>query len=189
MLSCTLPAFATGSGSVTLPRTGQESCYDEAGVLIACAGTGQDGNVRAGAAWPIPRFLDNGNGTVTDSLTGLIWLRDANCAGIPVYWNDALTFAGALADGQCGLTDGSIAGAWRLPNRKELLTLLDRGQGIPATALGAFFINVQASDYWTSTTVAASPAAAWAIGMNFSNMATHGKETTGCLIWPVRAGQ
>ena len=34
-----------------------------------------------GVAWPNPRFTDNGNGTVTDNLTGLIWLKNANCFG------------------------------------------------------------------------------------------------------------
>ena len=36
---------------------------------------------KKGVAWPNPRFTDNGNGTVTDNLTGLIWLKNANCFG------------------------------------------------------------------------------------------------------------
>ena len=60
------------------------------------------------------RYVDCGNGTVTDQVTGLIWLAEANCFGTQTY-TDAMTMAGTLATGQCGLTDGSVAGDWRLP--------------------------------------------------------------------------
>jgi hypothetical protein len=43
--------------------------------------TGDDGDYEHGAMWPDPRFTDNGNGTITDNLTGLIWLKDADCFG------------------------------------------------------------------------------------------------------------
>jgi hypothetical protein len=61
---------------IQLPQTGQTSCYDS-------AGTGQDGDIQAGKAWPFQRFTDNsittaGDLTVTDKLTGLIWAKDAN---------------------------------------------------------------------------------------------------------------
>ena len=62
------------------PKTGQTLCYDSLGAVVPCAGTGQDGEIKAGVAWPSPRFTDNSNGTVTDNLTGLIWLKNANCA-------------------------------------------------------------------------------------------------------------
>ncbi len=82
--------------SVNLPETGQTTCYDTAGTAIACAGTGQDGELLKGVAWPSPRFMDNGNGTVTDNLTGLIWLKDANCF-ISRTWADALLDASVLS--------------------------------------------------------------------------------------------
>jgi len=53
-------AFA---GTVDLPRTGQTKCYDTSGTEISCTGTGQDGEIQAGVAWPFPRFTDNGDGT------------------------------------------------------------------------------------------------------------------------------
>src|SRR3990172_4596891 len=94
---------------VNLPQTGQKMSYT----------MGDDGNLQEGVAWPSPRFHDNNNGTVTDNLTGLIWLKDANCFGAKI-WAVALTIANGLPNGQCGLNDGSKAGDWRLPNRKEL---------------------------------------------------------------------
>ena len=69
------------AGTVNLPRTGQTKCYDEAGTEIPCAGTGQDGEIQAGVAWPEPRFTDNGDGTMTDNLTGLKWTKNSEPSG------------------------------------------------------------------------------------------------------------
>ena len=71
------------AATITLPKTGQTKCYDPTGATtneIACTATGQDTNKLKGAAWPVPRFIDNGNVTVTYNPTGLIWLKNANCA-------------------------------------------------------------------------------------------------------------
>ena len=80
------PAF---SGTVDLPRTGQTTCYDTDGNVILCEGTGEDGEIQAGLAWPKPRFTDNGDGTVTDNLTGLMWFKDGDCLGNKT-WPDVL---------------------------------------------------------------------------------------------------
>jgi hypothetical protein len=65
--------------------------------------------------------VDCGNGTVTDTQTGLIWLKDASCWEIPMTnpegkasFHTANDGAALLEDGMCGLTDGSSAGDWRL---------------------------------------------------------------------------
>ena len=65
------------------------------------------------------RFKDNGDGTVTDTRTGLIWLKNANLCDIKP-WDDAVAYCSSLASGQAGLTDGSKAGQWRLPSIQEL---------------------------------------------------------------------
>jgi len=88
------------------------------------AQTGSDGDLQKGVTWPNPRFTDNTDGTVTDNLTGLIWLKDANCDESK-NWANALTWCNSLASGACGLTDNSVAGDWRLPNVKELHSLID----------------------------------------------------------------
>ena len=64
------PQVGTGAGA-GVPKTGQTTFY----------ATGDDGDLEKGVPWPSPRFTDNGNGTVTDNLTGLTWLEDANCDG------------------------------------------------------------------------------------------------------------
>ena len=66
-----------------VPKTGQTDPYG----LI-----GTDGALQKGVAWPTPRFIDNLNGTVTDKLTGLTWLKNANAFGLK-NWADALTTA------------------------------------------------------------------------------------------------
>ena len=72
------PVWA-GSATIDLPQTKQTRCYDAENTEIACLGTGQDGEIRAGIVWPSPRFTDNGDGTLTNGLTGLTWLKGANC--------------------------------------------------------------------------------------------------------------
>jgi len=142
---------------------------------------GDDGDWQLGREWPEPRFSlnvmelndtnENGvcdgveicDGTVTDNLTELVWLQDANCFA-KQYWNDAINLSNNLSgDGTCGLDDGSDAGNWRMANIKELLSLLDYSQTIPAPLLpnGNPFLNVVGfepegfpANYWTSTAIA-----------------------------------
>lgn len=137
--------------SAPLARTGQT-------VSIAA---GDDGALQKGVAWPNPRFTDNANGTITDNLTGLIWLKDANCLRGIRGWNAALSDAMNLANGLCGLSDGSRPGDWRLPNRNELASLLDLSKRNPALPSGHPFTNFQPSKYWTSTPN--SPVSVWRV--------------------------
>ncbi len=120
---------------------------------------GDDGDLGKGIDWPSPRFTDNGNGSVTDNLTGLIWLKNANCFGLRA-WNDAVSDCNGLNSGECGLSDDSNPGDWRLPNRNELSSLLKSdfyGPAVPDTAGtgqcadGDPFTNLLSGDlYWTS---------------------------------------
>src|SRR5207249_5145188 len=57
-------------GSSCFPATGQTTCWDSSGNVIPCAGTGQDGDLQKGA--PLS-YTDNGDGTITDNNTGLMW--------------------------------------------------------------------------------------------------------------------
>ena len=84
---------------------------------------GDDGSLQAGVPLTYPRWIDNGNGTLTDTMTGLHWLKKTDCIHQP--WAAAIAEVNSLASGQCGLTDGSVAGDWRMPNRNELQSLSD----------------------------------------------------------------
>ena len=157
---------ASFAATVDLPQTGQTTCYDVAGAIISCTDTGQDSDILAGVEWPGTRFTGTGDGTITDNLTGLVWLKNANCFG-PLTWASALTSANNLTSGSCGLTDGSSAGDWRLPNRRELRSLVNYEVATPSTWLsGLGFTNVQPSYYWTSTTYVGSPTYAWAANLD-----------------------
>jgi len=65
------------------------------------------------------RFIDNGDGTVTDNLTGLIWLKKASCLGA-LDWSEAKSTVAGLESGECELSDGSVPGDWRMPTFNEL---------------------------------------------------------------------
>ena len=121
-------------------------------------------------------MLDNGNGTVTDTVTGLIWMKQADC--INDTWTGAIAKVNSLASGQCGLTDGSTAGSWRMPNRHEMQSLADRAQNnqadyfdeafvsgtVGVSSQAAIFTNfIKSQYYWTSTTDAADTSEAWTV--------------------------
>ncbi len=115
-----------------------------------------DGELKRGVAWPIPRFTDNGDGTVRDNLTGIIWDKNANRFGTQGWWPylDRDT-CGELADNGDDLTDGSSKGDWHLANVKEYLSLIHYGVSAPAVpdtlgtgqwSQGDPFINLQSAD-------------------------------------------
>src|SRR5581483_3867513 len=169
-------ATKTGYGFYPSLSGANFAAYDGTNPAVSVAATGQtasyasgdDGALQKGIAWSTARFTDNQDGTVTDHLTGLIWLKNASCI-TPSIWAAALTAANQLANGQCGLSDGSKAGQWRLPNVVEFESLIDVAASNPAIAPGSPFTNVANLNYWTSTSYfggqEGSPLA-WAIRMN-----------------------
>ena len=172
-----------------VPQTGQTICYDEFNIETTCEGTGQDGDYQMGVTWPDPRFTDRGDGTVKDNLTGLIWLQNANCFGEQTWFN-ALSVCETLASPACGLTDGSVAGDWRLPNLKELQSLLDFGQEGPALPPGHPFVGgiwIAGDNYWSSTTYLPHNDQAWYVELYNGVTDAYGKVNID-LIWPVRGG-
>jgi len=170
--------------SSTVPKTGQTTSY----------ATGDDGDLEKGLIWPNPRFTDNADGTVTDNLTNLIWLKDTNCFGTRT-WNLALSDSNGTQSGLCGLTDGSGPGDWRLPNRRELFSLMHDdyyNPAVPDTAgtgqwsQGDPFNNVQSGTYWSSTTYAYYSESAWSVSMYDGYVYNSTKAVNFYYVWPVR---
>ncbi len=155
-----------------LPRTGQKRCFDAAGRMVACAGTGQDGEVLAGEAWPEPRFAVQEAG-VLDRLTGLVWARQADAARGPVSWEQALAVAGSFGQG-----------GWRLPNINELESLVDAGTASPALPAGHPFAAVGEA-YWSSTTSAFEKNWAHALYLHKGAVGVGVKASREFLVWPV----
>ena len=103
--------------------------------------------VRGNPEYGVNDFVDNGNGTVTDMATGLMWQQGDSVA--TQTWEQALAYAEGLE--LAGYRD------WRLPNAKELQSIVDYTQAPMATGSAAIDTNVlhvttTESFYWTSTT-------------------------------------
>lgn len=188
-------------GGVSLPRTGQTTCYDtnNTDAEVSCPGTGQDGELQKGVAEPNPRFsVDSTSNCMTDNLTGLMWARNGNLAAtdpaLPAtgrrIWQEALNFANDLE--LCGFSD------WRLPNRNELRSLINHGSQHNANSLNEQgFINAGAFndttttriEYWSSTSNLADPTRAFLVDFTVGNISSAIKQNYPAFIWPVRARQ
>jgi len=177
-------AGAVWAGQVApVPQTGQTTCYDliTSAELFSCVDTGQDGELQSGLTLPTPRFTDKGDGTIKDNLTGLFWLKNAHCV-IDLNWENALDFVKNLNAGRivtpqldCGDTSGRRGNSqtdWRLPNIREMLSLIDfafsspaisNTEGTGSATAGDPFTNLQPTVYWTSTTSAGVADHAWVV--------------------------
>ena len=156
-----------------------DTCFDNAGRYVVC-----------------------GDGAVKDNLTGLFWLEDANCLGIS-DWASANIAAAQLADGQCGLTDGSSPGDWRLPTDAEWTVIVDQatangcvlpGPFVPNTlgtgcwSEGDPFVGVQSNNYWSSSAFDDFPGNAWVVDF-LSGFVNHGADKDlGFQVRAVRGG-
>jgi len=170
---------AASAGLIALPVTGVNRCTDATDAAIVCASTGQDGDLKSGVAWPIPRFtVDSTGSCITDSLTGLMWAR--RDGGFRT-WQLGLDLANSLD--LCGFTD------WRMPNRKELLSLVNYSAGnVGIELLNIGFTLQVESILWSSSSDAGSADKAWALIL-IPGIVTTAAKSGGNYLLPVRAGQ
>jgi len=144
----------------------------------------------------LKRYCDNGDGTVTDTRTNLVWLKNANCLAMsPANWQTAMNNAAALANGTCGLTDGSQAGYWRLPLVGEWEAMVDTRFFNPALSnaagtgqwiQGDAFSGVQSGLYWSSSPNV-NPPEVWYVDLSDGDV--YPGIIVGLYVWPVRGGQ
>jgi hypothetical protein len=159
------PLCAVPEARAGLPATGQAVCYnfslDGLWIESSCGEAtcrGQDGSHAAGCPTD-GRFMDNGDGTVTDLCTGLMWQQETADVRDPisntVVWCDAMEFCENLFF--AGYDD------WRLPNARELQSIVDYGRREPA--IDPVF-SALPQYYWSSTTFAETLFDAWGVGFN-----------------------
>jgi TPR repeat protein len=155
----------------------------DGGNAAACAsskgstggGTGTVGATRANepvdswAQWPMPNsqadvtagapnlesYTDNGDGTVTDNVTSLMWQK---AVPLDTYtWTDAAAYCRRLT--LAGHSD------WRLPSIIELYSIVDLGQN--GSINGTYFPSTPLNQYWSSSPVAGGPDGAWHVWFGF----------------------
>ena len=140
-----------------LPDTGQTKCYNVAGQEITCPAEGQPLHGQdAQYHGPAPSYTDNGNGTVTDNNTGLVWMKntaDTNNDGSitlvdRLAWQEASDYCSGLGNG------------WRLPSYTELESIVDYGRYDPA--INPVF-SCESDVYWSVTTDASNAGNAWPV--------------------------
>jgi len=145
-------ALKYGFSLFGLPKTGQTIEYQ----------AGDDGTYKKGYPKTGARFTDNGDGTITDRATGLMFVKDGTGAGcnngIALDWSNAIIFCEGL--NFAGYTD------WRLPNLQELISLWDGSLTVAPIVDPTFFPNTRAANYYTSTT--RSNVTTWAITVNYA---------------------
>lgn len=147
------------------------------------------------------RFVDCGNGTVTDTTSGLIWLKSAACLGA-VPWDAAMASVAALQSGACGLTDNSSAAAWRLPTKVEWEATVKPSCSptpgeptLPDMVGTGCFVNgtqwatgVEPEYYWSSTFDPSDPDRAFYVNLSGGDIGIYHKQWPN-FVWPVRGVQ
>jgi len=149
---------------------------------------GDDGALQSGVMPPEPRFTDNGHGAIRDNLTGFIWSKDAGCFE-DTTWQETLDTISTIGDGDCGLTDGSVPGDWKIANIRQLYTLLDYGNDSPALPNDHPFIGItKGTALWSSTTADTDPTLAFILDLDSGEVVLNPKTgTAGCMFWSIVA--
>jgi hypothetical protein len=153
-----------------LPDTGQIRCYGNAGKEIACPAPGepfygQDGNY----AGPQPVYRDNGDGTVTDLNTDLMWQQGDEQNSSGRTWQAAVDY--------CGNLRLANHNDWRLPKHLELMSIVNYGRYSPAVNISAF-PNCRPNNYWSSSTNASSPGGSGLVGFHDGDLGWSNESAT-----------
>ena len=195
-----------GNSQLTLALLNNDAPPSQTGQTISYTayddGDAQHG--RQGVAWPQPRFTDNGNGTITDKLTGLMWLKKADSgkmcftteADSRVTWNEALTHIRECNTLQVNNGPIGVAGFqdWRLPSVREINSLIHYGQAqtIGQSLFTSPFLETDVRHfsptdmYWSSTSNAEDTLTAWAFHLFLGSQTAANKTDSSFYVWPVR---
>jgi hypothetical protein len=131
--------------------------------------------VRAGQSGSLDHLVSNGDGTVTDTNTGLMWQQNT---GGEMNWEASLSYCENLS--LAGYSD------WRLPTVKELASIVDRTKSKPAIDED-YFPDTVSSYYWSSTTLANISGYAWYVDFFYGYVRYNSKKTSNTYTYYVRA--
>ena len=153
----------------------------------------------------VNRYVDCGNGTVTDTVTGLIWLKQVDCFA-QANWASANQAAAGLRHGDCGLFDNSSPGEWRLPTIEEWLATVaravamgcvlrqapaltnDAGTACYGAGAASSFLGTLQLFYWTGTSHDIDPSQARVTELELGLDGSLSKLVITPAVWPVRGG-
>lgn len=170
-----LPLAANAANRNLLPDTGQITCYDVAGAVTPCPPAGQPAHGQdAGYEDLKPAYQDNGDGTVTDLDTRLMWQQSDD--GTRRTWQAAIDY--------CNDLDGHH-NDWRLPEYLELQSIVNYGRVRPA--INPVF-TCQSFSYWSATTHPYNTTNAWGVAFPSGDATAYAK-TFEYYVRCVRAGQ
>ena len=159
----------------------------QARAVTLCA-AGNPNNTSVPEATPTSAFVNNNDGTITHSLTGLMWKRcaqglsGASCAtgtATQLNWSGALT--ATVADTTAGHAD------WRLPNKKELESIVESCGNDPAINQ-TLFPATPTGSFWSGSPQFSNPSAAWRVSFSFGGSEPTDKVDNG-YVRLVRGGQ
>jgi hypothetical protein len=177
-------------------QTGQTTCYNIGGIVIPCGGTGQDGELQKGLT---PQFVDNGDGTITDARTGLMWEKLSDDGSIH-DWDNTYMWPNAFSTKVATLNTSTFAGFgdWRVPNVNELQSIASYGASNPAVnaafdtacTVGCTELTcscTQPAIYWSSTTYDLTPTETWLVNFGDGRLGATGKAES-LFVRAVRGG-
>jgi hypothetical protein len=176
-----------------LPDTGQTICYQASSpyLVMPCAGTGQDG---AYIINPMS-YKDNGNGTVTDDNTGLMWQQQDDEKTYNWYQATGTYSETYNSDSQNVCRSLQLGGYidWRLPSKKELQSIIDYSIPSPGPMINQmFFPNTQKYNYYLTSTADSDVGYsdyAWAVGFGWGDVYSMDKGNDANYVKCVRGSQ
>jgi hypothetical protein len=176
----TVQQTASGSYGTTTTATltigGVSGAFDVTTEVGSGACTAGNPNANVIESTPTSTFIDHGNGTVTHNLTGLMWKQAVQG---PIDWSAAL--AAAAADTTAGYSD------WRLPNKKELESIVEHC-GYSPSINQTLFPSTPAFIFWSSSSYVPNPSFAWTV-LFFAGSSTTLDKTNNRYVRLVRGGQ